>query len=225
MKRSVRYLLLIIVATIIAVTNLNAQPKPPYQPKLFVGLSGGVSMSRLAYHPKVSLDSYIGYMGGIMARAEVESFAGVQLEVNYSQRGWKEYFEPDREGNPAYQMQLKWIDIPLMSNLFLRAGRFRFFLNMGPQISFMLNNQASIEGEGFNKTEIKRHNLEVKGKFGWGLVGGPGISFDMGKLGLIELEGRFNYAFNDIFSNTAKDPYDKSSEMVGTLKINYLYKF
>lgn len=207
------------------ILKVNAQPKPPYQPRFYVGVSGGMSMSKLSFHPTVSLDQYYGYVGGFMGRVEVEKFASVQLEVNYSHRGWQDFYEPDREGNPSYKMELDWIDIPLLTNLYLKAGKFRFFLNMGPQIGFLLSHKATISGSGFNEKDIRRHNQPLKSKFAWGLVGGPGVAFDMGRLGMIELEGRFNYAFNDMYSNQARDPYDKSSEMVGTLKLNYLYRF
>ncbi len=201
--------------------NALAQNKK-FEPKLYIGASAGANGSRMLFLPSVRQSLMISPMAGAIFRVDTESFAGIQVELNYSGQGWKEKFEGEQVGL-AYERRLHYIEMPLLSHLYYKSSKVKLFLNIGPKIGYQFASAATQLGEGFTETQLKRYAMEIKRRFEWGLAVGPGLSFDAGKLGLLELEGRFFYGFSDIFPNRQQDFYKQSSEMVYTLKLNYLF--
>jgi len=189
------------------------------------GVSGGVNFSTVSFRPKVLQKSLQGYLGGVTARWITEKYLGIQLEINLKQQGWDEAFEPT-EGlpdNPVYTRKMMYADIPLFTHIYAESGKFRFFLNLGPQIGFFLGESTTenLNGTFLPNKPHAQHDLPVQRKFEWGLGGGPGLEFHSG-IGYFLLEGRYYYALSDFYNTRRADAFSKASYQVYLVKITYL---
>lgn len=111
---------------------------------LAIGVNGGVNFSSISITPGFKQSKLIGPEFGVTVRYIGEKYfsmiCGIQAEVNFSQRGWKEVIE-DETGN-TYHRAMNYIEIPLLAHLAFgkdKGNGVRFVLNLGPQVGYLLN--------------------------------------------------------------------------------------
>lgn len=203
-----------------------AQAQTPFKQELYIGASFGTNFSSISFAPKVKTKQLMGFTGGIMARWNTENHIGLQAEINYSQNGWDEDFEDFPDKDYQYTRTLNYLELPFLTHIYFGGKRARFFINLGPKISYLLSESTSqrIDEAAIEGLVTKQHNLPVKYNFSWGLCGGPGFELRTG-VGTFSLEGRYYYGLGDIFSNSKGDVdyFAKSSPQVLSVKLAYLF--
>lgn len=192
-----------------------------------VGINAGMNYSNISFSPKVEQSGLMGFGGGITARYISEKYfamiCGVQIELNYTQRGWKEQIEIEKiKTGEEYSRTMNYLEIPFLAHLaFGRERGARFFINIGPQIAFLLS-----ENEKFNQTpwEVpgEQYGKKAEKKFDYGIVGGMGLELRT-KAGNFLLEGRYYFGLADIFSSTKLDHFDRSAHTTILGRISYLF--
>ena len=193
-----------------------------------VGINGGVNMNSVSFSPTVKQNSLMGITGGITARYISEKYfsmiCGAQLEVNFSQRGWDEFYEdfPDLK----YTRTMNYVEIPFLAHIaFGKEPRgIQFFIHAGPQICFFLSDSATFSDnwDTVSGSVTEQHKLPVEHKFDYGIAGGAGFELRT-KAGNFIVEGRYYYALSDFFGNTKKDYFGRSAHMGPSIKIGYLF--
>ncbi len=62
-----------------------------------IGVNGGVNLNSVSFTPTIKQGSLTGITGGLTARYISEKYfamiCGIQMELNYSQHGWKERYD------------------------------------------------------------------------------------------------------------------------------------
>lgn len=193
-----------------------------------VGVNGGINMNNVSFSPTVKQNSLMGITGGLTARYISEKYfsmiCGAQLEINFSQRGWDEYYEdfPDLK----YTRSMNYVEIPFLAHIaFGREPRgLQFFIHAGPQIGFFLSDSETYS-DNWNLVTggvTEQHKLSVGHKFDYGIAGGAGLELRT-KAGNFILEGRYYYALSDFFGNTKKDYFGRSAHMGLSIKLGYLF--
>ncbi|MDR1357346.1 MAG: PorT family protein [Tannerellaceae bacterium] len=190
-----------------------------------IGASFGMGVSSVSFVPSVQEKQLLGARAGLTFRWLTESFAGLILELNYSQEGWEERFD-----DPAfsYTRRLNYVDIPLLSH-FYYGKRTRFFFNIGPKIGFMVGESTTGKFDSPPPVDeitgrlhtSEQWDMRVENKLAWGLCGGPGFELHT-RIGIFQLEGRYYYSLGDIFGNRKADHFSKSSGQVIFGKLTYL---
>ena len=104
------------------------------------------------------------------------------------------------------------------------------FLVIGPQLGFCIGETEKRGGEWSAATLAARTNgiteqydLEVQRKFEYGIAGGLGMDVSTRSGHHFILEGRYFYGLSDIFSNSKKDPFGRSSNGGIFVKVSYLF--
>lgn len=195
---------------------------------LEVGFAGGLNMSQMDMQPKVGQKYLNGLNGGINIRYTSEKYfnmiCAAQLEVNFAQRGWEEDFD-DNTGN-SYKHTLNYVEIPFFAHLaFGKEPRgLQFFINLGPQIGFLLNDKEEYIGEwDIESRPIATrpvYGKKVERKFEYGIAGGLGLELKT-KAGNFILEGRYYYGLSDIFNNSKTDDFGRSANNTISARIGY----
>lgn len=209
--------------------------KAPFKPELSFGINGGVTLSSISFNPSVQQQKLQQYVGGATVRYISERNFGLQMELNYSQRGWQ---EKDSVPDYKYTRSLSYLEVPICTHIYADLGkRVRLIFNLGPQLSFLLSedikdnhvintpsrpNATAVDDDGERK--IQYYDTDVQRMFDWGLCGGGGLEFRTG-VGSIIAEGRYYFGLSDIFSNKKSDEFSSSSNQVINVKIAYLYRF
>lgn len=193
-----------------------------------LGLNGGINLNSVSFSPTVRQSNLMGITGGLTARYISERYfkmiCGAQIEVNFSQHGWDEYYQdyPDLQ----YTRKMNYIEIPLLAHLaFGKEKRgLQFFIHAGPQIGFFLSDSYTQSGpwEDYSNIVVEQHDKKVDNKFDYGIAAGLGVELKTGA-GNFLLEGRYYYALADFYSSTKKDYFSRSAHGVITAKLTYLF--
>lgn len=222
----------IIVATLLAGTcslPTFAQVGEQRQ-NLAIGINGGVNLNSVSFTPSVKQKNLMGINGGFTARYISEKYfnmiCGAQIEVNFSQHGWDEFYED--YPTVSYTRTMNYAEIPFLAHLaFGKDKGLQFFIHAGPQIGFLLSNSEKISGNweeviaGTN-IETEQHGKPIDNKFDYGIAGGAGFELRT-KAGHFLVEGRYYYALSDFYGSTKKDYFARSAHGVITAKITYLF--
>lgn len=192
------------------------------------GVNGGMTFSKVNFNPTIRQNSLSGITGGVTARYISERYfkmiCGAQLEVNFSQYGWSEYYEdyPDLK----YSRKMNYVEIPFLAHLaFGKERGMQIFIHAGPQIAFFLNDKKTQSGDwdgNNNNITAKQHDMDIQNKFDYGITGGLGMELRT-KAGNFLVEGRYYYALSDFYKTTKRDYFSRAANGVITAKVTYLF--
>lgn len=229
LKRSVA--LAILLGGCLALTQPAQAQMGEQRHNFAIGVNGGVNLSSVQFMPNVKQKNLMGINGGFTARYISEKYfamiCGAQLEVNFSQRGWDEYYQD--YPHMSYTRTMNYIEIPFLAHLaFGKERGLQFFIHAGPEIAFLLGDSEKQSGD-WDETlatgahiETEQHGKAIDNKFDYGITGGAGIELRT-KAGNFIVEGRYYYALSDFYKNTKKDYFDRSAHGIITAKITYLF--
>lgn len=197
-----------------------------------IGVNTGMNMTKVDLSPRVKQESHNGMSFGVTARYMSEKYfkmmCGIQAEINYTQRGWKENIEDGTED--TYSRTMNYVEIPVLAHLAFGKDALdkgvKFFVNMGPQIAFFLSEKEKMSDNwdpshrpnGVNQ----QYGKMVENKFDYGLLGGMGLELST-KAGHFLLEGRYYYGLADFWGSTKKDEFGRSGHSYMGVKLTYLF--
>ena len=197
-----------------------------------VGVNMGMNMTKVDFSPRIKQKSHNGMAFGLTARYMCEKYfnmiCGIQAEINYTQRGWKEDIEDGTED--TYSRTMNYVEIPLLAHLAFGKDALdkgvKFFVNMGPQVAFFLNEKEKMS-ENWNPSGrpngvIQQYGKMVENKFDYGLLGGLGLELST-KAGHFLLEGRYYYGLADFWGSLKKDDFGRSGHSYMGVKLTYLF--
>ena len=194
-----------------------------------VGVNGGINLNSVSFSPSIKQKNLMGINGGVTARYISEKYfsmiCGAQIELNFSQHGWDEYYED--YPTLSYTRTMNYVEIPFLAHLaFGKERGLQFFVNAGPQIGLLIGESESMENIDMNKltdTQKAVYGDKIQNKFDYGIAGGGGIEFRTKKAGSFLLEGRYYFALSDFYSTTKKDYFSRAAHGTITVKFTYLF--
>ena len=197
-----------------------AQPRLR-RPEMYIGVHAGVMASTVTFVPNVAkidiMQSPLAFNGGLVFRYAGHKVCAIQTEINYMPRGWHETIALDNGNTIDYYRTLHYLEVPLLMHLYLGKERFRGFLNLGPQIGYCFRDTEY----GTKNPNAKHQYVPIEHPFDWGAAAGLGVYYRAKKVGLFQLEARFNYSFGSIFDNAMTDYYNYANPI--NLSINFAY--
>ena len=155
-----------------------------------------------------------------MFRFISEPHIGFQVEVNYTQKGWK-------EDSLGYSRLLNYVSVPIMTHVNIGNKAFRFTINLGPEVAYMIS-----EEEKFTKqVVVSPGDPEYRTYFGkptdtqldFLFTAGIGMEYHLKKGGAISLEGRAYYSLPNLF-DPKKYPYKISQSNGAQVTLAYLFQ-
>lgn len=209
---------------------VHAQLQDPRH-NLAIGINGGVNLSSVSFEPSIKEKTFLTPSFGVTIRyiseRYLKMFCGIQAEINYSQRGWKENID-DGTGD-TYQRNMNYLEVPLMAHLAFGKDQgygARFVLNLGPQFGYLLSENEK-KSEAFHSNErpngvIWQYGKTAEVKFDYGIVGGLGIEARTG-IGNFLLEARYYFGLSDFYHSTKKDPFSRSAHSYIAGRLTYLF--
>lgn len=203
-----------------------------------IGVNGGVNFNSLSLTPQGNQGAMLmGYAGGITARYISEKYfamiCGLQVELNYTQRGWKELVHKDMP-DEVYRRTMNYLEVPFLAHLaFGREKGVRFFINLGPQVAFLLNEKGkttelwekgtvTLPNETSKDVQFPQHTMDADRKFDYGIVGGLGLELRT-KAGNFLVEGRYYFGLADIFDNSRSATFSRSAHSTILGRVTYLF--
>jgi len=194
-----------------------------FVPEWSFGVNGGVTLSKVGFNSFISVPQVMlnQYSGGITIRYISESHFGIQGELNYSLRGWKE--RTDTVHFNSYSRSLAYMELPLMTHIYFNLGKpVRLIFNLGPQIGYYLS-AKELERNIIDVPDPNYYEIAVQHRFDYGLKGTMGLEFRT-KAGSFILDGRYYFGLSDIFNSARSDPFQASHNQVIGMNLTYLFR-
>jgi len=183
--------------------------------EIFIGTSHGTTMSQLMFVPNVRQDILIGYNGGISFRYVNERNLGLQIELNYSQRGWLERYD-------LYARRLDYIELPFLAHISTGGELVSFFFTVGPKLSMLLQEQTLFD----NTTDENRrpqHTTAASNRFEYGVTAGLGLEFAVSRQRLA-LEARANYSLISALPSGNLAPFSFANNMNLAINLSWMVR-
>jgi hypothetical protein len=192
------------------------------------GVNSGITLSNIRLSPSRPQDLLLQQSGGITARYVSEKNFGIQLELNYTLRGWKERTDTVSNFN-KYSRSSSYIEMPLMTYLYFDLGkRVRLIFNAGPQIGYYIGEKTLEKvlvppaDESEEDLYKRYYNQKIQRRIDYGITGGLGLELRTG-IGNFILDGRYYFGLSDIFNNKRSDIFQASANQVIGVKLTYLF--
>ena len=193
-----------------------------------IGGNAGINMSSVMFTPTIKQGTLMSPTFGFSARYISEKYfamiCGALIEVNFSQRGWKETFEEQPEN--SYNRTMNYVSIPFLAHLAFGKEQkgLQFFIHLGPEFAFLLSEKENFSPD-FNPSNvvIYQYGKPANKKFDYGITGGLGLELKTKSAGNFLLEGRYYFGLSDFYNNTKKDYFDRSAHSVISVKLSYLF--
>lgn len=171
-------------------------------PEYYLGVRAGVMASTVMFSPEVAHMTPItsactlSPTGGLVFRYVGQKSCGLQVEVNYQQRGWAEKNEDEQ-----YIRRLHYVEVPMLMHLHFGRGIGRFLFSLGPQIGYC------VLDDGGNGVEVNYRGDEYGPvrAFDWGIAAGIGGQVRTLRAGNYEIEARFAFGLGSLFSKENTD--------------------
>lgn len=228
-----KHFILALIISFISITSLYSQKKV-FDNELYIGVGGGAYASSVDFVPSIPQNQKIDFFGGVSAKYITQNHLGLIIEANYSRRGWEE--EYDSESDFSYSRTLNYLEVPFMTHIYF-GDKARFIINVGPQISFLLNDKQSMSSALASDVEARQaidpdapigvqySPFSELNRFDYGIVGGVGMTLQTG-IGNFDLEGRYYFGLGDVFeSRRSKNAYfGRSAHRLFEAKLTYYIK-
>jgi hypothetical protein len=191
-----------------------------FKTEIYIGAKGGITFSKVRFNPNVDVSFQEGKLGGIMFRLISEPHIGFQVEVNYTQKGWK-------EDSIGYLRRLSYISMPVMTHINMGSKAFRFTINLGPEIAYQISDEEQFKSgiapttdqPGYRTYFGKPTDSQLDLLFTVGL----GMEYHTKKGRALSLEGRAFYSLPNLF-NPDLYPYQNSQSNGAQVTLAYLFQ-
>jgi hypothetical protein len=161
----------------------------------------------MLFNPSISQPSMpMTYHAGAQFRMISEKYFGIKLELNYSQKGFKDTYGHRR---------LDYIELPFMTHITFGQQLFRFFIDLGPEIAYLIRDNNI-------QSNAQQHTLPAKNSFDYGIVGGLGFEFNT-HTGIYTIDARYYFGLNNVMGNSASEYFKSSTNQNITLSLAYLF--
>lgn len=200
---------------------------------LAIGINGGVNLNSVSFTPSIKQTNFIAPEFGLTIRYISEKYfkmiCGIQAEVNYSQRGWKEVIEDG--SNNTYHRAMNYVEVPLLAHLAFgkdQGNGARFILNLGPQVGFLIGEKEFYSDLSTWDTSNRPQGTDAQygkfadKKFDYGIIGGGGVEIRTG-IGHFLLEARYYFGLSDFYNNSKKDYFSRSAHSYIGGRLTYLF--
>ena len=181
-----------------------------------LGVSGGMGTSSVSFIPSIKQQLSLGPTFGVSVRHVSEKYffliCGTQLECNFATRGWTELIEDGSENE--YTRVANYIEVPFLAHIgFGREYRgFQGHLNLGPQVSYLLNEKEIYGGK--TPWDTSNRPNQVTASLGLEMRTGSGN---------FGIEGRYYFGLGNIYGITKKDFFARCAN--STISVRATYSF
>ena len=201
-----------------------------FKPYVGLGFHGGMNISDVKFvqgirDNSISYESLNLVSGGLIINLLAQENAGIQIEANISNRGWKE----TKDSVYTYRRDMRYLEIPVLTHLTFGKKRLRYVFNLGPYIAFHRKTTESFEID-------KKHLVIAEGDSIGSLMQSVNNSIDIGFMidagigvnttaGIFQVKVRYSQGVLDIFEKYPEGIYRSSQMRNVYFGVSYYYNF
>ena len=213
-----KHFIIISILILIVVQELSAQTEE-FIPVYSFGVKQGINSSTVGFSPGIKQGLTLGYSGGLVYNYLNEKNFALQIELNYSQKGWTEDLDTI---NNSYNRKLDYIELPLITQIVVgKRPKMKVYANFGTSFAYFLSEKESVE---VNNELYRReyYEKEVENHFEYSGLGEIGLKLNTG-IGQLLIGVRYQFTFTDLFENTEETIFRNSQNQLLNLSITYFF--
>lgn len=220
----------LLFAILCMLCGLSMSAEEHYKPRISIGGRAGASMAQTTFVPGIKETWKYGPQGALTVRYTEEKLFALVGEVGFDTRGWREDFGT---APFSYERSLTYLKVPLLTHIYFGSKRLKGFVNLGPQVSYMLSESTTANFDYRNTSSVtdfprNRHteqmSMAVKNRFDYGICGGAGMEFYLSPRHSLYLEGRYYFGLGNIFPATKADVFSASRAQVIEISAGYWFR-
>ncbi|MDX9696581.1 MAG: porin family protein [Bacteroidales bacterium] len=180
------------------------------------GIRQGANLSFVEFSPSIAGKMDYGYNGGLVFRHTNEELFAVQVELNFSQKGWIEDFDTIPN---TYSRKLNYVEIPFMAQIYFGKRKLNYYVNLGTAFAYLISEKETME---INDPLYTReyYNKPIENNFDYSVVAELGIRYDS-KIGAFNFGGRYYYTVTSLYKFDAANIYEISRNQVINISLTY----
>jgi len=187
-----------------------------------LGIQAGGNLSTMDFtyndeYKNVEVNYTSGFIGGIVAQFISRPHAGIQAELNFSQKGWIQK-DTTMGNNIKYDNKLDYIELPILSHINIGSGDFRGLFNIGPYIGYALNRKGTVTdlNTGESETYDYTFDTDLDNRIDFGLLVGLGVEYRF-SFGKVAAETRYSFGFSDLDKRKIRQSEVSQFRVLGVL--------
>jgi len=190
-----------------------------------IGIREGYGTNGLYLEPPTLTDFQVDYWQpstGLVLIFNNNKNAGLQLEINYAQKGWKEHVK-EIPGS-SYIRSLTYLEVPVFGHWEIGYYKVRPIIFAGPYFAWKLkeSSQSTLFDTIFNNAAYNHYYQDIR-KLNYGLKVGIGLRYNITNRLAVFVDGRYNLQIaggRDIFIDRPDGiQASRLTEMSGTFGI------
>lgn len=195
--------------------------------KTYVGVKGGYNAFKANVYHQVygyiaDIGASSGYQYGMVMMHFLKPHYGVQMELNYTQKGYVQRFK----NSPDFKTNFDYIELPFLVNVHTGQRNLHIFINAGLFIEYLVRLEEGELPVDVGDADFHPYDQDRDPKFGYGYRGGLGVFYDF-KFGTLMFETNFSYSLSNFLDPTTFDTGipDISNNTVWAFTVGYLFSF
>lgn len=195
--------------------------------QLAVGIQGGPNFSSVQFRNREGflvrnvklIETY--HFGGVV-RYMSEKHAGLQLEFNVTQKGWRDINDTS---NVQTTRKISYYEVPLLTQFTIGNGKVRILIEGGAYVayaSFAEEEEINLDTEAVLSSE-EGFQENIHNRWDYGLMARTGLQFYF-PFGAFEAKAFYSYGYGNIYLDKIQ-ALELSQNRVYGLTVSYLYFF
>ena len=186
-----------------------------------VGVRGGMNICTGDFNPTRIMDRYItGKRAGILFRYISPPHFGVQAEMNYSIKGWRQLF-PYNQEFIVREVYADYLEFPIMTHFDIGRKNNRAMIHVGSYIDYFLNYDEVVNVDFELKEDLR---IEYFKQFSYGLAAGLGFE-KKSPIGTFQFEGRFYHSFTNVLQKEKDISTYYSQYQLVSFSLSYIFDY
>ncbi|MEM1136377.1 MAG: porin family protein, partial [Bacteroidota bacterium] len=197
--------------------------------QISVGLKSEYHFSQVNFDPDAGLNFALlpGLTMGAVMKISANPNVGLQAEINYVQKGWTEDFsragEPEELLNRLQTYRYNYIEVPILTHIYVGGKKINVFFNLGPHLSFLMGTDSTSSNVLPTDTASYVYDNNTAIGFEFGISAGAGLAINIGR-STLQIEGRLTRGLNNIIDrDTDGAPTGSTNQVIG-ISLSYLYR-
>lgn len=190
-----------------------AVPARAQENKWSIGVKGGATLPSVISSNRQLLNSpfrsaaLLRYTGGMAVQYLTEKNFGLQVEFNYTQRGWEEQpidiTAQRRLPTRFYRVNLDYLEVPILAHGYFGKRNLRLFINAGVYLAYLLSSEIERANVPDNEDITIFYEDQFQNKVDFGVRGGGGVEV-VTKIGMFQAEGSYNFGLNSVMDKNVQ---------------------
>lgn len=210
-----KYFFIITALLLVSIIEIKAQENE-FKPTSSFGIKQGVNYSTVNFSPGIKQSMTLGYTGGLVYKYQNERRVGLQIELNYTQKGWTEDLDTI---NNSYRRKMDYIELPIITHIVLGKRSVKYYANIGTTFAYLVSEteDLTVNNEVYRREYYEK---EIENTFDYGILGEIGITYDS-KIGELQIGVRYQLTLTDLFKTSSETVFDNSQNQVWSFAITY----